>query len=90
MLKDLETQAIEGDRYSLKQDSKTHSLTLTPKDGRGIILKQSRGYVVQSDLSPQDLRAIENIKLALDQQATERYHSNASIKPQSRGFGMGD
>jgi Relaxase/Mobilisation nuclease domain len=90
LLRDSKTQTIEGDRYSLHQDSKNHSLTLTAKDGRGIILKQSRGYVVQSALSPQDLRAIENIKLTLDQQAAEPYHANASIKPQSRGFGMGD
>ncbi|NJR51494.1 MAG: relaxase/mobilization nuclease domain-containing protein [Leptolyngbyaceae cyanobacterium CSU_1_3] len=92
LLRDSNTSVIEGDRYSLHQDRQNHSLTLTAKDGRGTILKQSQGYIVQSNLSPQDLKAIEIFDRKLNHQAAERIQSNRSInkKSQSRGFEMGD
>jgi Relaxase/Mobilisation nuclease domain len=90
LLKDSNTSAIEGDRYSLHQDGQTHSLTLTAKDGRGTILKQSQGYVVQSNLSPQDLKAIQAVDRKLAQQAAEHVHSSPSTNPKSRGFDIGD
>ena len=91
-LRDSNADVIEGDRYIVHQNSPTHSLILNAKDGRGTILRQSHGYVVQSNLLHQDLKAIENLERKLAQQAAERVQSNTSINPksQSRGFEVGD
>jgi hypothetical protein len=92
LLRDSNTSVIEGDRFSLHQDRQTHSLTLTAKDGRGTILKQVQGYMVQSNLSPQDLKVIENLDRKLNHQVEKHIQATHSIKPksQSRGFEVGD
>jgi Relaxase/Mobilisation nuclease domain len=89
-LRDSNTSAIEGDRYSLHQDKQTHSLTLTAKDGRGTILRQAQGYIVQASLSPQDLKVIESLDRKLAHQAENRVQSNTSLNQKSRGFEIGD
>jgi hypothetical protein len=91
LLRDSNTSAIESDHFSVQQDGITHSLTLTAKDGRGTIIKQARGYIVQSALLPQDLKAIEEkINHKLAQRAAERIHSTHSSPQKSRGFDVGD
>lgn len=85
LLRDLNTQAFEGERYSVRRDNQTHSLTLVAKDGRGTIIEQARSYLVRSALLPQDLKAVEALNLKLPEKAAARLHSTIPSPQKKQG-----
>ena len=90
------TWQLSGRRYGFTYSSQTETFTLESRDERGELIRvkpdQSSNQLkleVASHLTPQDVRAFEEIERWLQERELERQRSQAQKRQRQRGSGLG-